>query len=77
MIVHGYFTKSGHIVVIRGYDDKGFLVNDPYGEWFSHGYDNSRSGKRLHYSYNLIARTCSPESQSNPRNIWYHTVFKV
>lgn len=77
VIVHGYFTKSGHIIVIRGYDDKGFLVNDPYGEWFSSGYDNSRSGERLHYSYNLIARTCSPESQSNPGNIWYHTVFKV
>lgn len=77
VIVHGYFTPSGHIIVIRGYDERGFFVNDPYGEWFSTGYDNSRSGERLHYSYGLIARTCSPESQSDPRNIWYHTVFKV
>jgi GH24 family phage-related lysozyme (muramidase) len=77
VIVHGYFTKSGHIIVIRGYDDKGFLVNDPYGEWFSSGYDNTKPGKRLHYSYNLIARTCSPESESNPKNFWFHTVFKV
>jgi GH24 family phage-related lysozyme (muramidase) len=77
VIIHGYFTKFGHIIVVRGYDDKGFLVNDPYGEWFSSGYDNSRSGERLHYSYNLIARTCSPESAANPRHIWYHTVFKV
>lgn len=77
VIVHGYFTRSGHIVVIRGYDDKGFIVNDPYGEWFSTGYDNSRSGERLHYSYGLIARTCSPESQGDPRHIWYHTVFRV
>lgn len=77
VIVHGYFTGSGHIIVIRGYDDKGFLVNDPYGEWFSSGYDNKRSGERLHYSYNLIARTCSVESVDHPRNIWYHTVFRV
>lgn len=77
VIVHGYFTTFGHIIVIRGYDEKGFIVNDPYGEWFSSGYDNSRSGERLHYSYNLIARVCSPESLSNPKHIWYHTVFKV
>jgi hypothetical protein len=77
VIVHGYFTRSGHIIVIRGYDDRGFIVNDPYGEWFSSGYDNSRSGEGLHYSYGLIARTCSPESQGDPRNIWYHTVFRV
>jgi len=77
VIVHGYFTKPGHIIVIRGYDSDGFLVNDPYGEWFSSGYDTSLSGKRLHYSYELIARTCSPESQSKPQDIWYHTVFKL
>jgi len=75
VIVHGYFTSFGHIVVIRGYDDTGFLVNDPYGEWFSTGYDNSRSGERLHYSHDLIARTCSPESRGNPAHIWLHTVM--
>jgi GH24 family phage-related lysozyme (muramidase) len=77
VIVHGYFTSFGHIIVIRGYDDTGFLVNDPYGEWFSSGYDNSRSGERLHYSHDLIARTCSPESRSNPANIWIHTVMHL
>ena len=77
VIVHGYFTSSGHIVVIRGYDDAGFLVNDPYGEWFASGYDTSRSGERLHYSLDLIARTCSPESRAQPSNIWMHTVMRV
>lgn len=76
-IVHGYFTSFGHIVVIRGYDDTGFFVNDPYGEWYSTGYDNSRSGERLHYSQDLIARTCSPESRSNPAHIWLHTVMAL
>jgi len=75
VIVHGYFTSFGYIVVIRGYDDTGFLVNDPYGEWFSTGYDNSRSGERLHYSHDLIARTCSQESRGNPAHIWLHTVM--
>lgn len=77
VIIHGYFTRSGHIIVIRGYDDTGFLVNDPYGEYFSSGYDTSRRGERLHYSYDLIARTCSPESPNDPKNIWFHKVFRV
>ncbi|MFM7313622.1 MAG: C39 family peptidase [Cyanobium sp.] len=77
VIMHGYFTRYGHIIVVRGYDKTGFLVNDPYGEWFSSGYDTSRSGERLHYSYDLIARTCSPESHNDPANIWFHTVLRI
>lgn len=76
VILHGYFTKSGHIIVVRGYDETGFLVNDPYGEWFASGYDNARSGERLHYSFGLIARTCSPESQADPRHLWFHAVAR-
>jgi uncharacterized protein YvpB len=77
VIIHGYFTVSGHIVVVCGYDEKGFIINDPYGEWFSTGYDTSRSGKMLRYSYGMMAHTCSPESEADPKNCWYHTIFRV
>lgn len=73
-ILHGYFTRFGHIIVVTGYDDKGFWVHDPYGEWHSWGYDTNVSGCDLHYSYDLIGRTCSPETVDNPRNIWLHVV---
>ncbi len=77
VIMHGYFTSSGHIIVIKGYDSSGLIANDPYGEYFSSGYDNSRSGANLHYSYTLIARTCSPESCGSPSNLWIHSLFRL
>jgi uncharacterized protein YvpB len=76
-IVHGYFTRSGHVIVIKGYDEKGFIVNDPYGEYYATGYDTSVSGEGLHYSYDLIAGVCSPESKYNPTDIWLHRIRKV
>ena len=68
-ITHGWFTENGHILVIVGYDDKGFYVHDPYGEWFKDGYRTDLSGECLHYSNNLIARTCFPDGQ-----FWVHFV---
>ena len=68
-IVHGYFTRSGHIVVVRGYDDKGCFVNDPWGEWFYDGYRNHGLGENLHYSWSLMERTCWYDGQ-----FWLHRV---
>lgn len=53
VVIHGYFTQSGHIVVLVGFDATGFFVHDPY--W---GYDTHASGKYVHYSYQMITATC-------------------
>jgi uncharacterized protein YvpB len=76
-VIHGYFTRFGHIIVVKGYDNHGLIVNDPWGEWYSSGYDTSVSGEGLHYSNGLIARVCSPESERNPRDIWLHKISKL
>lgn len=67
VIISGQFTQSGHIIVLRGYDEKGFWVNDPWGEWFSTGYQN-KSGEDLHYSYDLCYRLSYGGAQST----WAH-----
>jgi uncharacterized protein YvpB len=55
VIVHGYFTNSGHIIVIKGYDDAEgvWICNDPYGKWLGYqgGYDNNASGGDVRYTY--------------------------
>lgn len=51
--ISGKFTRSGHIIAIRGYDDdrKKWLVNDPFGE---HPAYSNHNGCNLEYSYNKI-----------------------
>ena len=79
-VTHGYFPHtSGHIIVLVGYDEKGFIVHDPNGEWFEWGYDrnerfgNNEKGKFKNYSYGLIERTCILENDPNGR-FWIHYI---
>jgi hypothetical protein len=55
--IAGWFTAFGHIITLVGYDDKGWIVQDSNGEWFSWGYVK-RPRPLLHYSYGLVHRTC-------------------
>jgi hypothetical protein len=76
-VTHGYFTNFGHIIVLVGYDDTGFIVHDPNGEWDASGYirnssaNNHDQGKYQHYSYGLIERTCQTDNQ-----FWVHFISK-
>lgn len=76
-IVHGFFTTSGHIIVVRGYDDKayggkgGYIVNDPYGEYFGSGYDTERTGEKLIYSYSLMRDLAGRDG-----DFWVHFITK-
>ena len=73
-IIHVYFTSFGHIIVVRGYDQAGFYVNDPYGEWTSSGYRQDLSGENLYYSNWLIQSKCSPEGDDF---LWLHRLSKA
>ncbi len=73
-IVHGYFTSFGHIIVIRGYDQNGFWVNDPFGEWTPFGYRKGVNGANLHYSDRLIQGKCSPEGNNH---VWLHRLSQL
>ncbi|NES93180.1 C39 family peptidase [Okeania sp. SIO2B9] len=81
VIAHGFFTDSGHIIVIKGHTEKGhFLVNDPYGDLIANGWyyevnDSSEPhrGENLIYSKWLIGAACGSWS-SGEAKIWYKTI---
>lgn len=72
-VIHGYFTSFGHIVALVGFDETGFWVHDPYGEWTASGYDcnvpgfRDKKGKYIHYSYGMIQSLCIPDG-----SFWVH-----
>jgi hypothetical protein len=49
VIIGGWFTDSGHVVVLRGFDNLGWFVNDPAGDRYK-GYFNFY-GDNVHYKY--------------------------
>ena len=76
-VTHGYFTDFGHVVVFAGYNENGFLVHDPYGEWNSWGYlrndlgVSDSKGEYIAYSYDLITHVCMPDG-----SFWVHFIAK-
>lgn len=68
-ITHGWFTQSGHIVTLIGYNDRGWIVNDPYGKWSASGYDTYTSGAGIVYSYQDMKDICGTDG-----DLWIHYV---
>jgi uncharacterized protein YvpB len=59
VVIHTYFTGSGHVVLIVGYDSEGFIFHDPAGRWAGCarcGYPGSTStnGRYVTYSYGSL-----------------------
>jgi hypothetical protein len=62
LVIHGYFTHSGHIIVVKGYDETTgeWICNDPNGKWLGYqgGYDKNASGENVRYSYDNVREVC-------------------
>lgn len=71
VVVHTQLTQSGHVILLRGYDETGMWVNDPNGVWTPDGYDESKTGENLHYSWDLMYQTVSSNNQ-----LWAHHITK-
>ncbi len=69
VVVGGYFTHSGHIITVIGFNDKGYLANDPWGNAVT-GYRNTE-GRRVHYSNSYMNEMAGPDG-----NVWAHFIIK-
>ena len=77
-IVHGYFTSYGHVLVVTGYDENGYYVNDPAGRWSQHfqgGYPygwNSTIGKGIYYNKSSFEAAIATWDGYTSAPIWMH-----
>ena len=78
VIVHGYFTSSGHVMVILGYDADGYWVNDPAGTWdedFMGGYPGAyepTAGDGIYYRRAAFEAAIATWDGRTTAPIWYH-----
>nr|WP_010132707.1 C39 family peptidase [Microbulbifer agarilyticus] len=75
-IIHGWFTASGHIVVVTGFDGEHYTVHDPFGRWNREkwgSYDTSVSGEGVRYPREAFEFAINDNGTGD--DLWLH-VFK-
>ncbi len=78
VIVHGYFTGFGHVMVVLGHDAGGYWVNDPAGTWdrqFGGGYPGGwepTAGDGIYYPKGAFEAAIATWDGVAPAPIWYH-----
>ena len=75
VVVHGYFTSYGHVMVVLAYTGTEYICNDPAGEWSQQygngGYStvNATEGIQVHYSSAAFLNAIGPNN-----TLWYHYI---
>lgn len=78
VIVHGYFTGFGHVMVVLGRDGGGYWVNDPAGTWnqrFGGGYPGGwepTAGDGIYYPKAAFEAAIATWDGFAPAPVWYH-----
>ncbi len=78
VIVHGWFTGQGHVVVATDYDGSSYTVNDPAGRWsggWKSGYgggQSSTTGDGVTYSAGAFEQAVSTSNGSSFDPMWFH-----
>jgi hypothetical protein len=68
-VLHGYFTRFGHIIECHGYNSHGLICHDPFGNYKDNYKSSVINGRNVIYSYDLIKRVCMPDGE-----LWLHRI---
>lgn len=80
VVVHGYFTSYGHVVVTLGFSGSHYVVNDPAGKWsetFKGGYGGASSptaGRAVEYAAAAFEQAVATSDGSTYLPLWYHEI---
>ncbi|MEO2279133.1 C39 family peptidase [Pseudoalteromonas pernae] len=74
-MVHGWFTESGHILIVTNFDGAYYTVNDPAGKWnlgkHSQGrYSQTESGQKIKYPASEFEHAINDNGRGN--DLWLH-----
>jgi hypothetical protein len=78
VIVHGYFTSCGHVMVTLGFSGTHYLAHDPAGKWsevFKGGYGAGQtptSGKAVSYAAAAFEAAIATSDGTTFEPIFYH-----
>lgn len=75
-IIHGWFTPSGHIIVVTGFDGDYYTANDPFGRWDLEkwgSYDSEVSGEGVRYPREAFEHAINDNGTGD--DLWLH-IFK-
>ena len=79
LIVHGYFTGYGHVLVVTGFDGTDYIVNDPAGVWRGtfkggYGWSGATDGHAIRYNKNSFELAIGTSDGYSLLPLWYHVL---
>ena len=77
LIVHGYFTGYGHVLVVTGFDGSHYTVNDPAGVWRGtfkggYGWSGPYDGHGVRYEKSAFEAAIGTSDGYTNLPLWYH-----
>ncbi len=76
VVVHGYFTSYGHVIVLVGFDGNRYTANDPAGAWNEvyqgggYGGWNPTAGQYITYNAASLEAAVAPDGY-----VWMHEFY--